>query len=49
MHTVRLLLATTKYDEQIINKRFHAVSHIHNVLVKHARKCLKKLSCDKEY
>lgn len=49
MYTVRLLLATTKYDEQIINKRFHAVSHIHNVLVKHSKKCLKKLSCDKEY
>lgn len=49
MHTVRLLLATTEHDEYIIDKRFHAVSHVHNVLVKHARKCLKKLSCDKEY
>lgn len=49
MHTVRLLLATKEHDEYVIDKRFHAVSHIHNVLVKHARKCLKKLSCDKEY
>ena len=49
MHTVRLLLATTEHDEYVIDKRFHAVSHIHNVLVKHARKCLKKLSYDKEY
>ena len=49
MHTVRLLLSTTQYDKQILEKRFHAVSHIHNVLVKHAKKCLKKLSCDKAY
>ena len=49
MHTVRLLLSTTEYDEQNAEKRFHALSHIHNVLVKHAMKCLKKLSCDKEY
>ena len=49
MHTVRLLLSTTEYDKQVLEKRFRAVSHIHNVLVKHARKCLKRLSCDKEY
>jgi len=49
MHTVRLLLDTTKYDEYIINRRFHAVSHIHNVLVKHAMKLLKKLSFDTKY
>lgn len=49
MHTARLLLSTTEYDEQVLDKRFHAVSHIHNVLVKHAKKCLKRLSCDKEY
>ena len=42
MHTVRLLLSTTEYDKQVLEKRFRAVSHIHNVLVKHARKCLKK-------
>lgn len=49
MHTVRLLLSTTEYDEQVMEKRFHAVSHIHNVLVKHANKCLKRLYYDKEY
>ena len=49
MHTVRLLLNTTAYDDQILEKRFHAISHIHNVLVKHAKKCLKKLYSDKEY
>ena len=49
MHTVRLLLSTTEYDKQVLEKRFRAVSHIHNVLVKHAKKCLKRLSCDQEY
>lgn len=49
MHTVRLLLATTEYDKQILDKRFHAVSHIHNVLVKHAKKCLTRLFHDNEY
>ena len=49
MHTVRLLLDTTEYDKYVINRRFHAVSHIHNVLVKHAMKLLKKLSFDTEY
>ena len=44
-----LLLSTTEYDKQVLEKRFHAVSHIHNVLVKHAKKCLKRLSFDKEY
>lgn len=32
-----------------MEKRFHALCHIHNVLVKHARKCLKRLSFDPEY
>lgn len=49
MHTIQLLLKTTEYDCQIIEKRFHAVSHVHNVLVKHAKKCLKRLNSDKEY
>lgn len=49
MHTVRLLLDTTSYDEHIIDRRFHAISHIHNVLVKHAMRLLKKLSFDIEY
>lgn len=49
MHTVQLLLSTTAYDCQIMEKRFRAVSHIHNVLVKHAKKRLKCLRYDKEY
>ena len=49
MHTLRLLLLTTVYDEQIIEKRYHAVSHIHNVLVKHAKMLLAKLNRDEAY
>lgn len=49
MHIVRFLLATTRYDETVIEKRFHAISHIHNVLVKHAKRSLKRLSVDAEY
>ena len=49
MHIVRLLLQTIAYDEQVIDKRFHAVSHIHNVLVKHAKKLLVQLKHHREY
>ena len=49
MHTIQLKLKTTSYDEQQLVKRFYAISHIHNVLVKHAKKCLKKLGYDKDY
>ena len=31
MHTVQLILRPTEYEKAVINKRFHAVSHIHNV------------------
>ena len=49
MHSVRLLLETTKYDRQVIEKRFRALSHIHNVLVKKAKKSLITLRHNKEY
>ena len=49
MYTVQLPLKTTEYEEHIINKRFHALSHIHNVLVKHAKKCLNHLFHDESY
>lgn len=49
MHTLRFKLKTTAYDEQIIEKRFHALSHVHNVMVKHAKKLLKQLRFHKEY
>lgn len=49
MHTLRLALRTTEYDEHILEKRFHALSHIHNVLVKHARKLMADLDRNAEY
>lgn len=49
VYTVQLPLKTTEYEEHIINKRFHALSHIHNVLVKHAKKCLNHLFHDESY
>ena len=49
MHTVQLLLKPTAYECQEIERRFHALSHIHNVCVKHARKLLTRLEHDPEY
>ena len=49
MHTLRLKLETNKREEAIINKRFYAISHIHNVLVKHAKKLLIPLEHEKLY
>ena len=49
MYTVKLLLGTTAYDRRVIAKRFHALSHIHNVLVKHARRLLYRLEHDEAY
>lgn len=49
MHTVQLPLMTTKQDSYEIDRRFHAISHIHNVLVKHVRKFLCRLSHDRGY
>ena len=36
MHTVQLLLKTSKYERHEIDRRFHALAHLHNVCVKHA-------------
>ena len=49
MHTLQLRLKTTAYDRQEITRRFYALSHIHNVLVKHAKKLLCQLEHNKEY
>jgi len=43
MHTVQLLLKTSKYERHEIDRRFHALAHLHNVCVKHARKCMIRL------
>lgn len=49
MHTLQLPLKTTSYDNHQIVRRFHAVSHIHNVTVKHAIKLMNQLKHDKAY
>ena len=49
MYTVKLLLGTTAYDRRVIAKRFYALSHIHNVLVKRARRLLYRLDHDGAY
>ena len=49
MHTLQLSLNTTSYDNHQIERRFHAVSHIHNVTVKHAIKLINQLKRDKIY
>lgn len=49
MHTLQLKLDTTKYDDYLINRRFNAIFHIHNVCVKHMKRCLRKLSFDTTY
>lgn len=49
MHTVTLLLSTTKYDHYVLEQRFYAMNHLHNVMAKHARKLLVRLEHDHEY
>ena len=49
MHTVQLLLKTSKYERHEIDRRFHALAHLHNVCVKHACKCMIRLQHDKRY
>jgi hypothetical protein len=48
MHTLRMPLITTAYDNQVIERRFRMISKIHNATVSHAKSLLKKLN-DKEY
>lgn len=49
MHTIRLPLKTTEYDRQQMERRFRAVSHIHNVAVKQSIRLLQKLKFHTEY
>ena len=49
MHTVQLLLKTSKYERHEIDRRFRALAHLHNVCVKHARKCMICLQHYKRY
>lgn len=49
MHVVCLRIKTTADEDRLIDRSFHALSHIHNVLVKHVRKLLVQLEHDKKY
>lgn len=49
MHVLRLPLFTTESDKQILEKRFRSIWHVHNVVVKYAKKQLNKLFAEKEY
>ncbi len=49
MRVVKLKLDMDDNTRKVAEKRFHAMWHIHNVLVKHAKKQLGKLSRDREY
>lgn len=49
MHTVQLLLKPSKYERYEIDRRFRALAHLHNVCVKHSRKCMVRLQYDKDY
>ena len=48
MHTVQLLLKPSNYERYEIDRRFRALAHLHNVCVKHARKCMVRLQYDKD-
>lgn len=49
MHVLELPLKTTKYDNEQIDRRFHALSRVHNQLVSHARNLMNRLDQDREY
>ena len=48
-HVLALPLATTKNDDNVIDKRFGIIGHTHNVVVKHAMKLLAGLRHNEEY
>lgn len=49
MHTCRLKLHTTKEQDYEIDRRFFAMFHLHNIMVKHAGKLLSRLDGNKDY
>lgn len=49
MHTLKLRLETSPDDMQELERRFRAIAHVHNVMVKHAKKLLNRIDHDKEY
>lgn len=49
MHTLKLLLKTTKEDDIFIESVYRAVADVHNILVSEGKKRLRMLSRDKRY
>lgn len=49
MHTLRLLLDTTAYDEEFIGKVYDSIADVHNAVVRHAKKLLRMLNRNKRY
>ena len=49
MHTLTLLIKTTKYDEQQINRRFYAYQRIYNASVKRVCKLITRLERNEDY
>ena len=49
MHTLKLLLDTTKADEVFISSIFDAIAKVHNILVAEGKKRLRMLKRDKRY
>ncbi|MGI6107299.1 MAG: hypothetical protein ACOX8B_05130 [Lachnospiraceae bacterium] len=49
MYTLTLRLKTGRNGQNVLEKRFYAANHIHNVLVRHAGKLLTKLDHDAQY
>ena len=49
MHVLKLKIALQPGDKELLNKRFKIMTKIHNVIVKHAQKLIRKLKRDKEY
>lgn len=49
MHVLNLLIDTTKYERQIINKRFNIYARMYNINVKHVKKLITRLERNKDY
>ena len=49
MHVLNLLIDTTEYQKQIINKRFNIYVRLYNIAVKHAKKLITRLERNTDY
>ena len=49
MHVLNLLIDTTKYQKQIISKRFNIYARLYNIDVKHVKKLITRLERNTDY